>query len=412
MAMLALGAAALATALLTPVAARLAKRLGGVDRPGGRRHHAETIPRMGGVAIAAGVVSGVLVATFLSGGMHLDGLVTDKALAFLTATILIFGLGAADDLRKLGVRIKFAVQVLAATIVVASGTFFEVVRLPFLGEVYLGVLAPLITIVWIVGVTNAMNLLDGLDGLAAGLTTIIAVGVCILFVLRGADQRAVVVVAATAGACAGFLIYNWHPAKIFMGDSGSLTLGFILSVAAVHCGVKSSTAVAAMIPILALGLPVFDTLLVMAYRFTRSRSRPPLARAAGMFEADRNHLHFLLGRLIKSRRHVVLALYAAGALFTTMALLVAMTGSPLLGLVSLALGGLTVLIVRQAGLSARLRDAVLAERAAIRAELEEQAETTGPALVEVDRAILYKPRLSAVSTNAPDQSTMDKDIGG
>ena len=303
MAAMSLASAGVVTALLTPAVARMARRLGSIDRPGGRRDHTDTIPRMGGVAIVAGILSGVLAAVFLSGAVPSNGLVTDRALAFLAAATMIFALGITDDLRRVRVSIKFGVQILAAGIVVASGTLFEVVRLPFYGEIDLGALSLIITVVWIVGVTNAINLLDGLDGLAAGLAAIIALGVCILFVARGANPMALAVVAATAGACAGFLRYNWHPAKIFMGDSGSLTLGFILAVASVQCAVKSSTAVAAMIPILALGLPVFDTLLVMAYRYSESPSKAPISRVARMFKSDRNHLHYLLTGLMKRRHH-------------------------------------------------------------------------------------------------------------
>jgi len=245
---------------------------------------------------------------------------------------------------------KFLVQLAAAALMVRIGWSFEVMRLPGLGEIELGMFGQLVSLVWIVGVTNAINLIDGLDGLAGGVVAIIAGSLLTYSVLLG-NPHTVILMGAIAGACLGFLRHNWAPARIFMGDSGSLTLGFLLGVMTVHSTFKAPAAVAILVPILALGVPVIDTLLVMGVRFL---DRPKGAHAEGflrMFRADRNHIHHLLQHVRGSRTSVVGTIYAVVLGSCVAALLVAVSGDALLGLVLLAVEFLALFGIRRLGMA-------------------------------------------------------------
>src|SRR3989449_4926791 len=165
----------------------------------------------------------------------------------------------------------------------------------------------LITVVWIVGVTNAVNLLDGLDGLAGGVAAIIATSL-LVFACIQANILMVIVTSAVAGACLGFLRHNWAPARIYMGDSGSLTLGFLLAVMSLHASIKGAATVAILAPFLALGLPIIDTVLVMGVRFVEKPQGSHVRRFAQMFQADRNHLHHRMAR-VGQFKGIVLVIY-------------------------------------------------------------------------------------------------------
>jgi UDP-GlcNAc:undecaprenyl-phosphate GlcNAc-1-phosphate transferase len=201
-------------------------------------------------------------------------------------------------------------------------------------------------------VTNAVNLLDGLDGLAGGVVSIIASSMLVFSIWRQ-DFHTVLMLSAAVGACLGFLRKNWAPAQIYLGDAGSLTLGFILAIISIRSSIKAPAAIAILVPILALGLPVIDTLLVMLFRFTkRARGRPMVKRAARMFRADRSHLHHLLVRLGLSRQRIVLLIYIVAAAFCSMALVVATSRDAYLGMVLVGLEILVVFGMRQMGLRA------------------------------------------------------------
>lgn len=313
--------AALWSLALTPVARLLAMRIGAIDFPDPRRVHREATPRLGGLALWGSVVlTFVTVAIFDGGavealsrfGRHLGPLA-------LGATIVI-GLGIADDLRSLSPGAKLMLQLVAASIVVGSG--FVVGNV--LG-VDLGWLGVPLTLLWVVGVTNAVNLIDGLDGLAAGVGLIVSLTIFAVSVSSGRPGEAMVLV-TLAGALAGFLRYNFHPARIFLGDSGSLFLGFVLAVVSIVGSSKPETAVAFAVPILALGLPIADTLLALLRRVLRAihvvRSDPEgehyeflfLGKAA-VFTADRDHIHHRLLGLGISHRRTVLVLYGVCVLF-------------------------------------------------------------------------------------------------
>lgn len=300
----------------TPIARKIAFRAGAVNVPkDNRRVHKKPMALMGGLAIIVGFSLSVLYnfSTRAPSGF-LSYLTQTKTLGLIIGGFMIIALGIIDDIRPLRARIKFPVQVVAAIVVVATGTRIITITKPFqegvatvpemtyiLGES----LAFLISVVWIVGMTNAINLIDGLDGLAAGVSGIAALSLFIVSVVRNQDDIATVSV-ALVGAIFGFLPYNFNPAKIFMGDTGSTFLGFVLATLSIEGTLKSVTALALAIPILVLGLPIFDTVFAILRRIMNGR---PIG------EADRGHVHHrLLDMGISHRMSVIILYVISGAL--------------------------------------------------------------------------------------------------
>jgi len=200
---------------------------------------------------------------------------------------------------------------------------------------------------------NAMNRVDGLDGLAAGLSLIVCVSVGSIAAFRG-DSMSLLLCLALAGALLGFLRYNWNPARIFMGDSGSMFIGFVLALLALRSSTKSPTAIAVTVPILALGVPVFDTLFVMWFRFRDGAEFSLTDRILRMFRADRNHLHHLLLESFEGHhRGAVVAIYSLGIVFSLGALSVAYLNNQSQGYLVLLLGLVAVAMVRAAASRSR-----------------------------------------------------------
>jgi UDP-GlcNAc:undecaprenyl-phosphate GlcNAc-1-phosphate transferase len=294
-------------------------------------------------------------------------------LALLTGTALVFLIGVVEDSVGITPFTRFAVQILAAVIVVQAGWSFSNVYVPFWGNVQLGLFGSLLTILWIVGVTNALNLLDGLDGLAGGVAVIIATTL-LVFACVQANILLTIVTAAIVGACLGFLRHNWEPARIYMGDSGSLTLGFLLGVTSLHASIKQAATVAILVPLLALGLPVIDTLLVMAVRFVEKPQGSHVRRFARVFQADRNHLHHLVAHIAPERKWIVLVIYSLAASFCAMALIVSVIRSAALGIALVLVEVAVVCLMRTIGHKARsisvtqrqqLREGFFADRTSI-----------------------------------------------
>jgi UDP-GlcNAc:undecaprenyl-phosphate GlcNAc-1-phosphate transferase len=379
----ALGAAliaALLTNLMVPPVTRLAVALRALDHPGGRKLQKGAVPRLGGVAIVTGLGIGAAL-TALSRWGQWQGLRRTEVLALALGTGLVFLVGVIDDLIGVSAAKKFLVQLMAAWLLVRIGWSFEVMRLPGLGEVHLGLFGGFVSLVWIVGVTNAINLIDGLDGLAGGVVAIIATSLLGYAILQG-NTGTVLLMAATAGACLGFLRHNWEPARIFMGDSGSLSLGFLLAAATVHSSLKAPAAVAILVPILALGVPVMDTLLVMAVRFLDRPKGPLTGRFLHMFRADRKHLHHLMAHFGTARTRIVTSIYLLVVLSCAMALVVAATGEISLGIALIVLEFLVVLGVRQMGFALAARRLAYFQREEMKSEvLAEQDRPAAPAKV-------------------------------
>lgn len=351
-ALLALAAALIAgvvTGAMVPFAAKLAFAVRAVDYPGGRKFHGSAVPRLGGVAMAVGIGFGagtVALMRWTEWGVPVS---SREVVALVIGSAMVFTVGLVDDVVGVSVAKKFLVEVAAAALVVWAGWRFTSLGLPGV-DLPLGALGGVVTLLWIVGVANAINLFDGLDGLASGVVAIIA-GSILVYSLVQDNHFTVILMAALAGACLGFLPHNWMPARIFMGDAGALTLGFLLAAISVHSSLKSSAAVAILIPVLALGVPVMDTLVVMALRFLERPKGHAVERLLRMFRADRNHVHHLMQRHGASRPMVVRTLYLLVAVSCAMAAAVALTKSSGLAITLVGVEAAAILLIRTLGLA-------------------------------------------------------------
>ncbi len=253
--------------------------------------------------------------------------------------IVIAALGIFDDLKGAGAKKKFLVQFAVAAGMYAAGFRIDLIANPFGASIQLGWLGLPFTMLWIAGVVNAMNLIDGLDGLAGGVALIAISTTFAIAALRG-EPLMILFTAALAGAVLGFLFYNFNPASIFMGDTGSMFLGFVLATTAIQTNQKSSTAVAIVVPIIALGVPIADTLLAMVRR---------AARGAPLFQADRGHIHHRLIDLGLSHRQAVLVLYGTSVVLGCAALALSYASSSQATWFLLALSGVAYLALRGLG---------------------------------------------------------------
>ena len=342
---------------LTPLVRYGARWIGAVDQPGGRKIHAAPIPRLGGVSI---VVSGVLTGLIGWGLEHVTGGIVRVDLGVWKPVCLggalVFLLGVWDDLRPVPAGMKFVVQGVATGITMWCGIMVEQASLLGGSSISLGALALPLTFVWIMGITNAFNLIDGLDGLAAGLASIAAGSIAIIFFLRGDAQEMLLII--LLGALLGFLPYNFNPATIFLGDSGSLVVGYVLSVIAITGSQKGVTTLAVMIPLLVFGLPILDTLLSMARRFVgglrvlrahRASLIEQIRGAKRMFEADQRHIHHRLLALGFSHRNAVLVLYALALGLSFSALLSVLAQYRNAGIILIAIGLAMYIGIRKLG---------------------------------------------------------------
>jgi UDP-GlcNAc:undecaprenyl-phosphate/decaprenyl-phosphate GlcNAc-1-phosphate transferase len=366
--------ALLVTAAAVPLVSRLALAFRAVDYPDERKIHRGAVPRLGGVAIGFGVVLGAGAVSLARWGEWGERVARSDLVVFVLAGAIVFLVGLVDDLVSVSVGRKFAAELLAALLIALVGWQFTSVTLPDLGTIQLGALGGVITVVWIVGVTNAINLIDGLDGLAGGVVAIIALSLVVYSMLQQ-NFFSVILMAAVAGGCFGFLRYNWR-GQIFLGDAGSLSLGFVLAVMTVHSSIKAHAAVAILVPLLALGVPVMDTLLVMLARFAEQSRGRFSQRFLRMFHADRNHLHYLLESWTGRRDRVVRMIYALVGLFCVAALLVATSHSAAAGLTLALVELIVIVLVRRMGLAARMREISETQRHELR-ELLGQSGTEG-----------------------------------
>jgi UDP-GlcNAc:undecaprenyl-phosphate GlcNAc-1-phosphate transferase len=281
--------AAVASALLTPLAARLATRVGAVDEPSERGLADRPTPLLGGPAMLVGIL--IAAALFMPSNEQTRGILAGAAVIVLV--------GALDDVFDLHPAVKLLGQAAAAAIPVAAGVKVDNITLPFVGAIDFGDAGGALTLIGLVGVMNVVNLSDGVDGLAAGVCTISAATFAIIaFDLQ--RDAAGVLAALTAGAALGFLIYNFHPASIFMGDSGSNLLGLMLGCIAVQGSLKTNALIALVGPLVILAVPFLDTGFVVARRL-KYRRKP--------WEADAEHFHHRLARIGFSQRRTVLYLY-------------------------------------------------------------------------------------------------------
>ncbi len=295
---------------MTPVSKWISVKVGAIDYPKDRGTHTKPMPRMGGIAIVVGFMATILV--LLPWMKDFD---MKEITGLLVGGALVALLGFFDDIYNLNAKLKLCIQIVAALIIVYFGITIDFISWPFVPSkmVYLGSLSTPITIIWIIGVTNAVNLIDGLDGLAAGVSSIAALCLMFLCLLTG-NMLAVILTAALAGACMGFLPHNFNPAEVFMGDTGSTFLGFVLAVSSIKGVFKVYTALAVIVAILVLGLPLFDTTFAICRRIIK---RQPVMKA------DRGHLHHRLLDRGYSHKRAVLTLYGISGGFGITAILIA-----------------------------------------------------------------------------------------
>jgi UDP-GlcNAc:undecaprenyl-phosphate GlcNAc-1-phosphate transferase len=317
--------------ILTRFVRNFATTRGWVSAPGSERHlHSIPLPRLGGVAIFGAFVLSLAVALVVASyrpdlrfGSSQSVLVT-----ILGPGCLIFLLGLYDDVRSAGPYVKFSVQAIAATLLWLGG--FRILDLPVLfgSRQFPWFVGLALTILWVLGITNAFNLIDGLDGLAAGSALFSTLVVFVVALLSHSSLVALMTIALT-GAILGFLRFNFNPATIFLGDSGSLFIGFLLSALALEASQKAPTVIAVAIPVVSFGLPILETSLSVLRRLIGGRP---------VFTADREHIHHKLLQLGLSHREVVIILYAVSALFGLLSLFLLWPTGSSLGLVLAVLG--------------------------------------------------------------------------
>lgn len=281
--------------LLTPLVKKLAFKIGATDKPNHRKVHQKIMPRLGGLAIYLSFIIGMLV-------LRPED---PYALSIIIGSIIIVITGILDDMIELSAKVKLIAQIAAAAIVVIwGGVHVQFINLPFGGHIEFGYFSIPMTIIWIVGITNAINLIDGLDGLAAGVSSIALITISGMAIIMG-DGYVTAVASIVLASTLGFLIYNFHPAKIFMGDTGALFLGYMISVLSL-LGFKNVTLISFIVPIIILGVPISDTFFAIIRRIVNKK---PLSAP------DKSHLHHCLLRLGFTHRQTVLMIYAMAAFF-------------------------------------------------------------------------------------------------
>ncbi len=324
---------------LTPVAARLGTRWGVVDKPSRRKVHQKPIPRVGGIAIFLAFYI-PLLSIFFYRTEVLAMVVSKPSLLWLAGgSVLVFLMGLTDDVKGLPPRLKFAVQGVAAVMAYCGGLQFSIISLPWGSTVSMGIFALPVTIFWFLLVVNAINLIDGLDGLAAGVTFFAAITLLVLSLL-GKNYLVAVGLAGLAGACLGFLRYNFNPASIFMGDGGSYFLGYMLASLSLLGSMKSQATVAILIPLIALGLPLMDTMMAPIRRFILGRR---------LFQPDKSHIHHKLLQMGFSQRKAVLVMYSVTVFLGLASLLVVNMRNERAGFILATLGVCLIVGIRKLG---------------------------------------------------------------
>jgi UDP-GlcNAc:undecaprenyl-phosphate GlcNAc-1-phosphate transferase len=327
--------------LLTPVVRALARRLGVVDLPNARRAHKSPTARGGGVAVVIAMHAACLMAVVFPWPVLAGGLDFNWWKRFALASSVLFVVGVIDDVRGMKPLVKLGGQIAAALIMALSGTRFG----QLLGYDLPAGVDCLLVVLWLVALINAFNLIDGLDGLASGLAIVSALGLCGVLLLQHLPAD-VLILLGFVGACLGFLRYNFHPATIFLGDTGSMFLGFTLGVVALQTFNKDAFLISLTIPLMVLGIPIYDALLAIWRRSTRLWSDEQGDGAKrGIMQPDMEHLHHRLMKSGLSTRRVAMFLYVLNGGFIMVGLLMTMFRSHATGIFLIALlGGAYVLM--------------------------------------------------------------------
>ena len=313
--------------MATPYTIKIAKRIGAVDVPKDkRRMHTKKMPKFGGPAVILGFLISMiylLIIMSIEGSLDLfsEQEYGKKLLGLIFGIIAIGITGVFDDTKTLKWWQQLLGQVIAAIIVVSFGIKIEHLDIPFLYRIGLNdIFSTIVTIVWIVGVTNAINLIDGLDGLSSGISLISCISLLIIFLMNDSPMIATVIVTAMSGALVGFLPYNFSPAKTFIGDTGSNFLGFMLAVVSILGVAKTYTAAVIVLPVIVLGLPIFDVLFAIVRRIAKGKS------IKAVFKPDKGHLHHRLVEKGFTQKQAVLILYGISAIFGMFAVILCDSG--------------------------------------------------------------------------------------
>ena len=304
------------TLVATPYMIKVANKIGAMDIPKDeRRAHNKAIPRFGGPAVILGfLVSAIylLIVMNMENTINLFGLDNygKKLLGFLLGIAIISLFGVVDDIKGIRPIIKLLGQVLSAICIVIAGIRIGGIDIPFLNiENCVEITSIIFTIAWVIIVTNAINLIDGLDGLSSGISVISAISLLVIFVLNNSPIESIVLITALAGALVGFLPFNFTPAKTFIGDTGSNFLGYALAVISILGSAKTYTAAVIVLPLIVLGLPIFDTVWAIIRRLIKGKS------IKAIFRADKGHLHHKIVARGFSQKQAVLILYGISAVF-------------------------------------------------------------------------------------------------
>ena len=336
--------ALLVAMVVMPAVILLAQRTGAMDAPNARKVHKKPIPRIGGLGIYAGFMAAII---FVAIKFGLDGEQLKETVGLVVSGSLIVVLGLLDDYKNLPAKVKLAGQIFAAAVLVL---IFDV-RIDFITDPYgeyiyldnfpIPYLAVPVTMFWLVGLTNTVNLIDGLDGLAAGVASIASFTIMLIALEQNLILVAVLT-SALAGAAVGFLKYNFNPAEIFMGDTGSMFLGFMLAGISVTGAVKSVAAIALVVPIFALGLPILDTTFAIVRR---------LRGGVPIFKPDKGHLHHRLLSVGFTQRQAVLLMYVISALFGLSAIALTAVSSQIAVIILLVVVAAIIYGVRKLGIA-------------------------------------------------------------
>ena len=315
------------TIMATPYTIKIAKKIGAIDIPKDkRRMHKKVMTKFGGPAVILGFLIStiyLLIVMSMEGTINLFGQEEygKKLLGLFLGILVMSIICVIDDIKTIKPLTKLFGQILGAIIAVSFGIRIDAVTIPFLNIPEMNeIISIILTIGWIVGVTNAINLIDGLDGLSSGISVISAISLLIIFVLNGSPLISIILVTALAGALVGFLPFNFAPAKTFIGDTGSNFLGFTLSIISILGMAKTYTIAVIVLPLIVLGLPIFDTLWAIIRRIIKGKS------IKAIFKADKGHLHHKIVARGFSQKQAVLILYGISATFGIFAVILLDSG--------------------------------------------------------------------------------------
>jgi UDP-GlcNAc:undecaprenyl-phosphate GlcNAc-1-phosphate transferase len=323
---------------LTPASRRIGQALGAYDQPNERKAHWKPIPRTGGMAIVVSFLAALFLINFAADIPVSRELQDRSTVALLAGGLVVFGIGFLDDLRRLPAWLKFAFQILGAGLAYLGGIRITgLLGVPLNG--FWGLPSMAVTVFWFILFINAINLIDGLDGLAAGVV-FFACMVMTILCLWTRDVPSALPFSTLAGASLGFLRYNFNPASIFMGDGGSYFLGYVVAGLSIATSVKSQVSAVILIPLVALGVPVFDTVLSPIRRFVMGKS---------MFRPDNGHIHHRLISMGLSTRRAVWSIYAISMVLCTFSLGLVYLHNLGVGVFLLSLGVVAILFMRKLG---------------------------------------------------------------